>query len=302
MASDLVKKRCMLPADEFEVIAERCRRDDDTRHRQELWLPPHLSARSAQGGFGAAAAIAAPAADAFAESHAETSAKTRLMLQTPGVRPIDIHAHYYPQSFFDVIVEDGKRFHAEYHKSEGGFSFKTPEGNQALMAPKFMDLELRLADMDRQGIAIQAVSLSSPMVYWGDEALSHKLAAAWNDGASAAHRQYPTRIVALMSLPMLYPDRAIDELDRASKLPGMRGVYIGTHIDDAHDLDDPLFDPVYTHIEALDLPVFLHPLQNFDGERMQPFYLSNLLGNPFDTAIAASKLIFGGVLDRHPKL
>ena len=105
-----------------------------------------------------------------------------------------------------------------------------------------------------------------------------------------------------MMLPMLYPDRAIDELNRASKLPGMRGVYMGTHIDDTHDLDDPLFDPIYAHIEALGLPVFLHPLQNFGLARLQSYYLTNLLGNPFDTAIAASKLIFGGVMDRHPKL
>ena len=105
-----------------------------------------------------------------------------------------------------------------------------------------------------------------------------------------------------MILPMLYPDRAIDELNRASKLPGMRGVYIGTHIDDTHDLDDPLFEPIYSRIEALDLPVFLHPLQGYGGARMRPYYLSNLLGNPYDTAIAACKLIIGGVMDRHPKL
>jgi aminocarboxymuconate-semialdehyde decarboxylase len=105
-----------------------------------------------------------------------------------------------------------------------------------------------------------------------------------------------------MMLPMLYPDRAIDELNRASKLPGMRGVYMGTHIDDTHDLDDPMFDPIYAHIEALGLPIFLHPLQNFGLARLQSYYLTNLLGNPFDTAIAASKLIFGGVMDRHPKL
>jgi aminocarboxymuconate-semialdehyde decarboxylase len=255
-----------------------------------------------KAGVAVAAAVAGgQTADALAERQAETSRTTRQMLKASGVRPIDIHAHYYPQSFFDVIVEDGKRFNAEFHKSEEGFSYKTPAGGN-VMAAKFMDLEPRIADMDRQGIAVQAVSLSTPMVYWGDEALSQKLSAAWNDGASAAHQQYPERIVAFMMLPMLYPDRAIDELNRASKLPGMRGVYIGTHIDDTHDLDDPLFDPIFTRIEALDLPVFLHPLQNFGLARVQPYYLSNLLGNPFDTAIAACKLIFGGVLDRHPKL
>ena len=63
-----------------------------------------------------------------------------------------------------------------------------------------------------------------------------------------------------------------------------------------------MFEPVFARIEALDLPVFLHPLTTLGGNRTKPYYLSNLLGNPFETAVAASHLIFGGVLDRHPKL
>ncbi len=240
--------------------------------------------------------------DSLAENEVEARAQTKRALTNAGARPIDIHAHYYPQSFFDVFIEDGRRFGTEFHQTEVGFSYKSPVGNQPVLPMKFIDLKLRIADMDQQGIAVQAVSLTSPMVYWGDEDFSHKLSRAWNDGASAAHQQYPERIVSLMILPMLYPDRAVDELNRASKLPGMRGVYIGTHIDDMHDLDDPLFEPIYSRIEALDLPVFLHPLQGYGGARMQPYYLSNLLGNPYDTAIAACKLIIGGVMDRHPKL
>ncbi|CAN7799456.1 amidohydrolase [Paraburkholderia hospita] len=102
-------------------------------------------------------------------------------------------------------------------------------------------------------------------------------------------------------LPMLKPRDAIDELDRAAELPGVRGVYMGTNIDN-RDLDDPLFEPVFARIEQLDLPVFLHPQQTVGGARLGDFYLSNLLGNPFDTAIAGSHLILGGVLDRHPRL
>ncbi len=76
---------------------------------------------------------------------------------------------------------------------------------------------------------------------------------------------------------------------------------MGTNINH-RDLDDPLFEPIFARIEQLDLPIFLHPLQVVGGQRTAPFYLSNLLGFPFDTAIAASHLIFGGVLDRHPQL
>jgi len=220
---------------------------------------------------------------------------------TTGVRPVDIHAHYFPQAYLDVLAQEGPRFNVEYRAAEDGFYIKTEARFQGPLPYRLVDLEKRIADMDAQGTAAQAMSLTGPMAHWGDEEVSHKLSRAWNDAASSAHLQYPARLVGLMTLPMLFPDRAIDELNRASKLPGIRGVYMGTNINH-RDLDDPLFEPIFARIEALDLPVLLHPLQVVGGPRTAPFYLSNLLSFPFDTAIAACHLIFGGVLDRHPKL
>lgn len=218
-----------------------------------------------------------------------------------GVRPVDIHSHYYPQAYLDLLANEGKQFSVEYRTTDKGFYIDTPGTHFGPMADTFVDLKKRIAAMDEQGVAVHAMSLTAPMVYLGDANFSSKLAKAWNDAASAAHTAYPTRLVALMTLPMLYPDRAMDELERASKLPGMKGVYLGTNVS-GHDLDDPMFEPVLARIEKLGLPIFLHPVNTIGGERMKPFYLVNLLGNPFDTTIAACHLIFGGVLDRHPKL
>jgi aminocarboxymuconate-semialdehyde decarboxylase len=223
------------------------------------------------------------------------------MKDVSGVRTVDIHAHYFPQTYLDVLAEEGPRFNVEYRAAEEGFYIKTEVRFQGPLPYRIVDLRKRIADMDAQGTAVQAMSLTGPMAHWGDEEVSHKLAHAWNNAASAAHLEYPTRLFGLMTLPMLFPDRAIDELNYASKLPGMRGVYMGTNINH-RDLDDPLFEPIFAHIEALDLPVFLHPLQVLGGARTAPFNLSNILSFPFDTAIAACHLIFGGVLDRHPKL
>src|SRR5690348_13982632 len=220
---------------------------------------------------------------------------------TNGVRAVDIHAHFFPQEYLDVLAREGPRFNVEYRAAEEGFYIKTESRFQGPLPYRAVDLEKRIADMDAQGTAVQAMSLTGPMAHWGDEEVSYKLARAWNDAASAAHTHYPSRLVGLLTLPMMYPDRAIDELNRASKLPGMRGVYMGTNINQ-RDLDDPLFEPVFARIEQLDLPIFLHPLQGVGGQRTSPFYLSNLLSFPFDTAIAACHLIFGGVLDRHPRL
>lgn len=195
----------------------------------------------------------------------------------------------------------GPSFGVEYRAAEEGFYIKTDARFQGPLPYRSVDLKMRIADMDAQGTAVQAMSLTGPMAHWGDEEVSHKLARAWNNAASAAHLQYPSRLFGLLTLPMLFPDRAVDELNRASQLPGLKGVYMGTNINH-RDLDDPLFEPIFARIEALDLPIFLHPLQVVGGARTAPFSLANLLSFPFDTAIAACHLIFGGVLDRHPKL
>ena len=246
-----------------------------------------------QGGLAAAAVGAVGAAGSAAVApRAATAAPAG------GARAIDIHAHYYPQAYLDVLGEQGKQYNFDYRAAPDGF-FIGPQRYET----KFTDLTLRLADMDARGVQMHALSLTAPMLYFAEPAVSQRLAVAWNDGASAAHQAHPDRFVGLATLPMGDPDRAVDELNRASQLPGIRGVYLGTNIQD-RDLDDPMFRPVFARIEALALPVFLHPLKTVGGERLgvKPYYLNNLIGNPLDTAIACAHLIFGGVLDRYPKL
>lgn len=219
------------------------------------------------------------------------------MTEAVGASAIDIHAHYFPQPYLDLLAQEGKAYGVDCRPGGEGFAI-----GPVRFAAKFTDLNLRLAEMDAQGVRLHALSLTQPMVYWAPPELSHRLARAWNDAASDAHKSHPTRFVGLATLPMGDPDRAVDEVERASRLPGIRGVYLGTNIED-RDLDDPRFTPVFAKMEALRLPVFLHPLKTLDrSDRMKPYYLANIIGNPVDTAIAAAHLIFGGVLDRFPDL
>lgn len=220
----------------------------------------------------------------------------------PPIQTIDTHAHYFPQSYIDLIAQHGKRVGTTVTVDDKGVTF-IQVGLHLRTGPitrTFIDLDERLKIMDQQGVGMHALSLTQPMVYWADDELGVQLCVAFNDAVSAAHKQHPDRLIGFACLPMQNPTLAVKELERAAKLPGIKGIYFATAVRD-RELSDRSFFPVYERCEALGLPIFLHPMM-INNERMKQFYLINLCGNPFDTALAASHLIYGGVLDAFPKL
>jgi aminocarboxymuconate-semialdehyde decarboxylase len=216
--------------------------------------------------------------------------------------PVDVHAHWYPQRFLDLLAARGPAHGLEWREVEGkGPQFKVGYLTTGPTGPRFVDLDARIAAMDEQGVMVHALSLSQPMVYWAGRDLGERLAATYNDELARAHERAPQRLVGLAALPMHEPDLAVKEAERAAGLPGVRGFYMATRIND-RELSDSAFFSVYERIETLGLPIFLHPVYVIAHERLQQHYLTNLLGNPFESAIAAAHLIFGGVLDRYPRL
>jgi len=215
---------------------------------------------------------------------------------------VDIHAHYFPQPFLDLIAENAGSYGFEHRMIEGkGPQFKISHLTTGPVGPKFIDLDTRLEAMDGQGVQVHLLSLSQPMVYWAKRDLAQRLTETYNDGLAAAHQRAPERLYGLATLPMHEPDLAVREVARAATLPGVRGFYMATHVL-ARELSDPILFQVYERIEALGLPIFLHPVEVIGYQRLTTHYLTNLLGNPFESAIAAAHLIFGGVLDRFPNL
>lgn len=215
---------------------------------------------------------------------------------------IDVHAHWYPQRFLALLAAEGPAYGVEWREVEGkGPQFKFGPLVTGPAGPNFVDLDARLAAMDAQGVAAHALSLSQPMVYWAGRSLGERLAATFNEELGRAHERAPERLVGLACLPMHEPDLAVRELERAAQIPGVRGAYAATRVLE-RELSDEAFFPVYERLESLRLPLFLHPIFVVGAERLARFYLGNLLGNPFESAIAAAHLIFGGVLDRFPRL
>ena len=99
----------------------------------------------------------------------------------------DIHAHFYPQAYLDLIAKDGARFGASYDLAEGDRPVITVGALHAgPLAREFTELEPRLAEMDRQGVEMQALSLTQPMVYWADGKFGLELAQAFNDALAEA--------------------------------------------------------------------------------------------------------------------
>jgi len=213
---------------------------------------------------------------------------------------IDTHAHWYPEEWLKLFVKDGAAEGATLERAGKRYTIRT---NRIVNAfdEEFVDLGLRLAGMKRQRVDVHALSLTAPMVYWASPGLGLALSQAYNDAASAAHLKYPDRFVGLAMLPMQAPQLALKELERAAKLPGMRGMYLATHVNETN-LDDKRFWDVYAKAEELGWTIFLHPIDTLARERTAKYHLKNLLGNPYDTGVAAASLIFGGVLDEFPKL
>src|SRR5262249_14071652 len=109
---------------------------------------------------------------------------------------------------------------------------------------RFVVVDERIREMDKCKIDMHALSLTTPMVYWASPGLGLALSQAFNDAASAAHHKHPHRLAGLAMLPMQSPKDALKELERASKLPGIRGLYLATNVNGL-ELDEKQFWDLY---------------------------------------------------------
>jgi aminocarboxymuconate-semialdehyde decarboxylase len=214
---------------------------------------------------------------------------------------IDIHAHFVPEEYLRLIEAEGGPYGVSLRPGPNGPMIVVGRVAIGPITAHYHDLDLRLKAMDAEGVAIHALSLMPPMVYWADGALGLRAARIVNDALAEAARAHPDRFVGLATLPLQDPETALTEVERAVTELGCRGIYLGTNVR-GKELTDPLFFPVFERIHALRVPIFLHPLNVIGSQRLTSYYLHNLLGNPFDTAVAAANLIFSGLLDRFPNL
>lgn len=219
----------------------------------------------------------------------------------PAIAAVDIHAHFVPEEYLRVIEAEGEPYGLRLRPGREGPLIMIGEIPIGPITARYYDLELRLKAMDTEQVDVHALSLMPPMVYWAREPLGSELSRVVNDAMAEAGRRYPDRFVALATLPLQEPEAAVTELDRAVGELGCRGIYLGTNIH-GRELTEPSLLPVFKRIHELNVPIFLHPVNVIGAHRLMNHYFHNLLGNPFDTAVAAANLIFSGLLDRFPRL
>ena len=221
---------------------------------------------------------------------------------------IDVHFHVVPLPFVEAVRADTFREAVQIERGNGRerVVYHAPPGvavepNTTFGADLYDDRRI-LAGLDRRKLDAAALGPPPELLFgWADAAVAERIARSMNDGIAGLVRAHPDRFFGLGMLPMQDGARAARELDRGVTDLGLRGFEICTHVN-GMDLDHPSLSPVFAAAERLAVPFFVHPQNWGDTSRVHDYHLWNLVGFPTETALAAARLILGGVFERFPRL
>jgi aminocarboxymuconate-semialdehyde decarboxylase len=218
---------------------------------------------------------------------------------------IDVHAHLLPQETMRLLGRESERVAPKLIEQGDGSLDMEIAGRlvQRPMPRQIFDLDLRLAEMDANGVDMQLVCSAVQTFFYGEEAaLGAACAALQNDGLAAVVKRYPGRFKGLATLPMQDPQKAAHELRRAVRTLGLYGAQIGSNVNGTN-LDDPALEPVWAAADELRAFFLVHPHGEIvPGDRLKSYYMRNFVGLPFETTVAGVSLVFGGVLERYPNM
>ena len=217
------------------------------------------------------------------------------------MRVIDMHNHMVAPEVVAFLEREGERYATRLIERDGKRFFLIQDSALRPITDKITQAAARLSDMDVEGVDVQAVSCVPFLMYPEvTPELGVAIARINNDALAAACTRYPDRFVPLASVPLQDPPAAAAELERAAKL-GLRGVEIPPNVQ-GQGLDEPQFAVFWEAAEALQMAVCIHPFEAAPRGMLARYFLGNLVGNLYDTGLAAALLIYGGVLERHPAL
>jgi len=217
---------------------------------------------------------------------------------------VDIHCHYLNPDAAAKVAPLNPAQHEMQVKFANALTRETNKKQHQERAPKLSNIEVRLKDMDRMGIDIQAVSPApNQTYYWTGPGMGAELARTVNERLAEIVAKWPDRFVGLGTVPLQDAQLAVAELEYLVKKLNLRGVEINGSVN-GMDLTDARLglEKFFAKVQELDVIMFIHPTGYTQGERLLDHYFNNVIGNPLETTVAASHLIFDGVMERYPRL
>ena len=216
---------------------------------------------------------------------------------------IDFHNHFYPPTFLEAVQRRPDLYGMRIMRGADDRPMMVYDiGFLFPITPHVTDMETRLGVMDDAGIDKMLLSfIPLDLRYTAPVDEAREFCRIVNDGLAEAARQHPHRLLATGTLPMQDPAAARRELERCVDELGMAAIQLGAIVA-GQNFDEPRFFEVFEAAAALDVGLFIHPSHTVPGPGLARHYLSNFIGNPLDTTIAAASLIFGGILERLPSL
>jgi aminocarboxymuconate-semialdehyde decarboxylase len=217
---------------------------------------------------------------------------------------VDVHCHVLTPDV-ERLVSSSPEKHAEAAAQLRLYGAESVEYNRTLFAslmPQLTDVNERLRRMEAMGVDIQVISPSpNQYYYWANVDLAKQIVATQNEHIASVCATHPERLRGLGNVALQHPELSVQQLIECVGKFGLRGVEISSAVNGL-ELSDSRFERFWAKAEELGCLVFIHPLGTSLAERVNCHYLGNIIGQPIETTIALSHLIFGGVLDRHPEL
>jgi len=215
------------------------------------------------------------------------------------MRIIDFHNHYYPPAYVKALESSTSRVRVTYD-ADGNPCVHYP-GDYNILVPGHRDIAYRQRVLDEHGVTTQVLTFTTPGVHVEPPEVAIRLAREINDAFAQVIQERAGRFTALATLPLNDPAASVVELERAMKNLGLPGAMVFSNVNHVALADDG-FAPLWKKADELGAVIYIHPTDPSGVDAMLDYWLMPLVGFLMDTTLAASKLVFSGVVARHPRI